>query len=192
MGLLSGCDGTFYLAEEPDVSLEKYQKFLQSRFGDYSGRAFSVFPVRSLNETAPAIDKIITVAANAEPARFVAQSMRKKKSNAYLYQFTRLPGTAMARKMRVHHGVDLAYVFGNVMPDDGYDETDRRLSEKMMTSWVNFARTGNPNGPNLKRWPSYESASDLSLEFGIVTRVQKHLYRTECDFISGIPRYPEK
>jgi hypothetical protein len=46
-----------------------------------------------LNKTdvPPAIDKILTIAANAEPARVVAQSMETKKSKAYLFRFTRRP-----------------------------------------------------------------------------------------------------
>ena len=110
--------------------------------------------------------------------------MKNKKSKAYLYQFTRLPDTAMARKLGVHHGVDLAYVFGNMNHDNGYTQADKKLSEKMMSYWVNFARTGNPNGPGLKRWPAYESKTDLSLEFGDSVRVKKNLYKKECDFVT--------
>lgn len=182
-------EGNIYLVQTPEVSPEKYRLFLKSRFGDYSEDAFAMFPARNLRETAPALDKLLTVAANAEPARFVASSMKKKKSKAYLYQFTRLPDTAMARKLGVHHGVDLAYVFGNMNTKDGYADADGKLSEKMMAYWVNFARTGNPNRPGLPRWPAYKRTTDLSLEFGDDIRVQKHLYKKECDFVGSMPRY---
>ena len=88
-------EGNIYLINAPEVSTEKYRMFLKSRFGDYSENGLcSVFPARNSRETAPALDKLLTVAANAEPARFVASSMKNKKSKAYLYQFTRLPDTA--------------------------------------------------------------------------------------------------
>ena len=32
---------------------------------------------------------------------------------------------------KVHHGVELAYVFGNMNKSDGYDDTDLRLSKSM-------------------------------------------------------------
>jgi para-nitrobenzyl esterase len=124
------------------------------------------------------------VAANAQPARLVAQSMERKKSQAYLYQFTRRPDTAMARKLGVHHGVELAYIFGNMDKSDGYDHTDLGLSNKMMDYWTNFAKTGNPNGPGLAFWPAYRSNSDLNLEFSDTIQANKHLFKKECDFIS--------
>ncbi|MFH1079638.1 MAG: carboxylesterase/lipase family protein [Pseudomonadota bacterium] len=182
-------EGTLYLADEKDLSVEKYKSFLKARFADNSGEAFEMFPVYQANDVAPAIDHFLTVAANAQPARFVAQSMERRKSRAYLYHFTRLPDTAMARKLKVHHGVELAYVFGNMNKSDGYDDTDMGLSKKIMDYWVNFAKTGNPNGQGLADWPAYKSKSDLNLEFSDTIRTNKHLYKKECDFINRMSTY---
>jgi para-nitrobenzyl esterase len=146
-------------------------------------RPLGCFPASSDKDVPAAIDRVIAVAANAEPARFVAGSMERKKSRGYLYQFTRLPGTERARKLGAYHGVDLAYVFGNIKTSDGYDDTDVRLSAEMMDYWVNFARSGDPNGQGLPYWPAYERALDLNLEFSGTLRIGRHLFKEECDFI---------
>lgn len=182
-------EGNLYLADETDLSVEKYKSFLEARFAENSGKALKMFPAQKAKDVAPAIDKFLTVAANAQPARLVARSMEHKKSRAYLYQFTRLPNTAMARKLGVHHGVELAYVFGNMNKSDGYNNMDRGLSDKMMAYWVNFANTGNPNGPGLDDWPAYKSKSDLNLEFSNTIHTNKHLFKKECDFINRLPPY---
>ncbi len=182
-------EGTLYLASEKDLTVEKYKTFLKSRFAENSGQAFEMFPALQAKDVAPAIDKLITVAANAQPARLMAQAMERKKSKAYLFHFTRLPNTVMARKLKVHHGAELAYVFGNMKKSDGYNDTDMELSKKMMDYWVNFAKTGNPNGKDLADWPAYESQSDLNLEFGDIIRINKHLYKKEADFIDRMSSY---
>ena len=182
-------EGNLYLADETDLSVEKYKSFLKARFAENSGKAFEMFPAHKSKDVARAIDHFLTVAANAQPARLVAQSMERKKSRAYLYQFTRLPDTAMARKLGVYHGVELAYVFGNMNKADGYDDTDMGLSKKMMDYWVNFAKTGNPNGQGLADWPAYKSKSDLNLEFSDTIHINKHLFKKECDFISRMSTY---
>jgi para-nitrobenzyl esterase len=38
---------------------------------------------------------------------------------------------------------------------------DRKLSNDIMSYWVNFATTGNPNGPNLAPWPEYRSGGAM-------------------------------
>jgi para-nitrobenzyl esterase len=178
-------EGTLYLADETNLTVDKYRSFLKVRFGADSGKAFELFPGHTAKDVAPAIDNILTVAANAQPARLVAKSMEQKSSKGYLFHFTRLPDTAMARKLGVYHGVEIAYVFGNMRKSDGYDDTDLRLSQEMMAYWVNFAKTGNPNGQGLKEWPAYESKSDLNLEFSDTIKVDRHLFKNKCDFIFG-------
>lgn len=182
-------EGTLYLADEKDLSVAKYRSFLRPRFGDKSGEAFEMFPALNAEDVAGAIDKIITVGANAYPARFVAQSMENRKSKAYLYRFTRLPGTKMAQKLSVHHGADIAYVFGNMKKEDGYNDKDLVLSNQMMGYWVNFAITGDPNGNGLVYWPAYKKESDINLEFGDTVRTNQYLYKKEADFIEAISSY---
>jgi len=182
-------EGNIYLAGEKDLSVEKYRSFLKSRFGGNAAKAFKMFPAHQSKDVAPAIDRILTVAANAQPARLVARSMERMKSRAYLYQFTRLPDTTLARKLGVHHGVDIAYVFGNMPASERYDDTDRMLSGKMMAYWVNFAKTGNPNGPGLADWPAYTSATGINLEFADTVRVNSHLFGKECDFMDRVSRF---
>ena len=143
-----------------------------------------MFPAYNLKDAAVILDRLITAAVAAQPARFIVKSMENTNSKAYLYQFTRIPATALSRKAGAFHGVDLAYVFGNIKKEDGYNETDFDLSNKIMSYWVNFAKTGDPNGPGLPEWPAYNSSSDINMEFSDTIHTNKNLFKNECDFIT--------
>jgi para-nitrobenzyl esterase len=58
------------------------------------------------------------------------------------------------------HSDDIEYVFGTLdsRPEAVWRPEDRKLSELIGTYWTNFARTGDPNGPDLPHWPTYNAA----------------------------------
>ena len=46
-----------------------------------------------------------------------------------------------------------------------YDEADFEVSWLMQSYWVNFVKTGDPNGEGLPRWDAREEGSELLMEF---------------------------
>lgn len=58
------------------------------------------------------------------------------------------------------HGAEIGFVFGTLPPTRLAPTTppgarDREASGQLMSYWINFARSGNPNGGGLPIWPSY-------------------------------------
>ncbi len=65
------------------------------------------------------------------------------------------------------HAGELPYVFGNVGADaPQYDASDAALSRTMLRCWVNFVKTGDPNGEGLPAWTPYNEAPGQVMEFG--------------------------
>jgi para-nitrobenzyl esterase len=69
--------------------------------------------------------------------------------------------TATARDIGARHAGEIEYVFGTLdsVPNVKWEDADRRLSGLMMAYWSNFARSADPNGPGVPKWPGYEKAS---------------------------------
>jgi para-nitrobenzyl esterase len=65
------------------------------------------------------------------------------------------------------HGSEIQYVFGTYAEKPRkWEEYDTRLSEAMMSYWVNFAAKGDPNGEGTENWTPYTDSSPKTMQFG--------------------------
>lgn len=88
----------------------------------------------------------------------------KAKQNAaplYKYLFT-WKSPAFDGILGASHTLEIPFVFGNVdlTPEIVGNAPDRHeVSKQAIGYWVNFARSGNPNGGGLPQWPAYSLAA---------------------------------
>ncbi len=98
-------------------------------------------------------------------------------TKAYQYYFSHGPpfpkGQPFARdvtKLGAHHSAEIIYVFNNLdiraTREWPYTAWDRKLADMMSSYWVNFARTGDPNGAGLPPWPAWTEQDTRVMEFG--------------------------
>lgn len=73
---------------------------------------------------------------------------------SWLYFFTHVPNNDAGKKLGAYHAAEIAYVFGNGVPAHA---ADQRVHQLLQTYWVNFAKTGDPNGKGVPAWPRYGS-----------------------------------
>ena len=109
-------------------------------------------------------------------SRLWGRLVAERGDDAYVYFFDQAPpvyrlytpdnpdltGEGRQRLFGAYHSGELAYVFDNLdLVGLDWSAADRRLSETIADYWVNFARSGNPNGPGLPQWPAYDPEQDV-------------------------------
>lgn len=112
-----------------------------------------------------AIDRLRTAKQMLCPSRFMA-GQTAEVSHSWVYYFSMQRQDPGGEQLKAYHGAEIPYVFNT--HDEWLPTTamDLQLTDTMMTYWVNFAYTGNPNGDGLVRWPEYRKEDSLSLELG--------------------------
>jgi para-nitrobenzyl esterase len=141
---------------------------LFARFGQWSAQAKAAYDPDGSTDLATLISKANDDFGQAEPARFAANAFAASGSPVYLYRFGYVQ-TAMREKLQAGapHGGELGYVFGTLAAGRGGAPTpeDQAVARMAQSYWVNFARTGDPNGPGLPAWPRHDPGKDLIFEF---------------------------
>jgi len=97
---------------------------------------------------------------------------------AYQYEFDHpQPGSQFTA-----HASELRFLFGTWDKDAKLAPIDEKVSGQMQSYWANFARTGDPNGPGLPRWPAFTIGEQGYIAFTDDGAVAKAGLRREyCD-----------
>ena len=78
----------------------------------------------------------------------------------YYYSFDHqppFPTGSFAEGWGASHYAELWYVFDHLDQESWkWTKGDHRLARSISSYWVNFARSGNPNGRHLPHWPAYD------------------------------------
>ena len=65
------------------------------------------------------------------------------------------------------HFAELWYVFDHLDQEPWHwSSADQKLAGEISSYWVNFAKSGNPNGPGLPLWPAFTNADNSVLYLG--------------------------
>lgn len=132
---------------------------LLSQFANVKSEMSAAYDPDGAADFAQMLTLVNTDKVWAEPARFTARAFAAKGAPAYLYLFSYVSASMQARmRFGAAHGSEIPYVFNNLRPRNGatVDSKDEAVARMMNTYWANFARTGDPNGPGLPKWPRYQ------------------------------------
>ena len=142
--------------------------FVRANFGSNAGKALTLYGLGA----SPAVitderfGDVATQIAGDVIFRCPAVTMARAQARTgepvwlYLFGFTRVGGPP------VMHGSEGPYALNAPGESGGFDGPPLpNDSPPLEAYWINFAKTGNPNGPGLPQWPRFDLASRAYIDF---------------------------
>jgi len=104
------------------------------------------------------------------------------RNKAYLYFFSHVPPGEPS--FGAFHSAEFGYALKTLKYwNKPFESWDHQLSDIMSSYWVNFASTGNPNGPGLPVWPAYEQTNSRVMEFGDKAEATALPFQSQLKFL---------
>lgn len=136
------------------VTPEAFEKRIRESYGPAAEAILKVYPHSTDAEALESSQDIFRETAFAwHTWAWAKLQCQKGKHKAFVYYFDhRTPMSPNG----ANHGAEISYVFRNLGGWGGEPRPeDVKLSDLMSSYWVNFARSGDPNGPGLPEWPAF-------------------------------------
>jgi para-nitrobenzyl esterase len=92
------------------------------------------------------------------------------QNSVYYYSFRQqppFPAGSVYEGWGASHFAELWYVFDHLDQSPWrWSAADRKVAEEVSSYWVNFAKSGNPNGSGLPAWPAFTSTDSKVIYLG--------------------------
>lgn len=159
-----------------------FKGVLTERFGAKTSEALALYPVEPAAVAQASQQTFAGDLWMGLPTwRWAVAQTATGKSPVYVYRFDHAPkipadwfGAAnQGKDFGAFHSADIVYVFDHpeILTAWTTDATDRRVANQMSSYWVNFARSGDPNGAGLPAWTPYDPAAPKKMLIGPETRL---------------------
>lgn len=173
-----------FLGASDDAIMEHIKKQYKEKSEDYVKAVKKAYP----NDTAA--KDLLDVDTMFRPGAVVeanAKSALKDGASVYMYLFT-WQSPVFDGKYKALHCMELPFMFDNIalankMTGGGNDA--QALASKMSQSWINFAKTGNPNHVDLPEWPAYNSSNTATMRFDNTCEVKPQMDKELFAIVQG-------
>jgi para-nitrobenzyl esterase len=170
------------LRGDQSVTPEEYKKQATEKYGKNSGEYLRIFPGNTKEQILSSMKEMVLMQFAALPAHLWAGVT---KNNAFIYQFTHVPvDKPDFPNYGAFHTSDVPFALNTLHTwNRPWRNIDKEVEKTMSNYWVNFVKTGNPNGNGLTEWSAYNKTSGNVLEIGDNAKLSPGLFKEEFSFL---------
>jgi len=179
------------------LTVAEWTEMAQKRFGADAGKFLAAYSATTDDEalrTAKDLAGDVFIADSTW--RWLEAQVATGGQPVYRYHFELpSPGDKFHSAGTTFHSDDIEYVFGTLDSRQRavWRPEDRKMSEIIQTYWTNFAKTGDPNGGDLPKWPTYNAADGWQVMHLIPTpEARPDKQRARYEFLEQLSAEPSQ
>lgn len=136
--------------------------------GDQGEELKALYPSNSEKEAAAALKLAGQEQSRLNSYLWLEYRAKTANTNGYEYYFDRAIPWPEHPEFGAFHTSEVPYVFNNMnkIVNHKMEPKDKIIADKISSYWVNFVKTGNPNGTGLAEWSPYGSAKQEVMRIG--------------------------
>lgn len=165
------------------VTVESFKSMAKERFGAEADEFLKMFPAKTDEEALESQQKMNLLSFAGLPSYLLAKYTDKP---VWLYEFTHVPTDKPGfPNYGAFHTSEVPFALHTLDQwKRPWKSQERVLEDRMSAYWVNFAKTGNPNGKGLPIWDSYNKEGGRLLTFETDAIEMNSEYSQEFQFLS--------
>lgn len=158
--------GYYGMGPRPRPTWAGYHAGLRRLCGAQAARCAGLYPARNARQGRAELTAGRQDRARVSIAKWARLQLRYSP-RVYTYFFNHAIPWPQHPEYGAFHSSELPYVFANLrLMQRPWGAVDYRVERQMSSYWLNFAKSGNPNGRGLPRWPAFNPRHQQTMELG--------------------------
>jgi para-nitrobenzyl esterase len=183
--LIGWVTGDAFLFGKPDITAEKFILQANEKYGTNTEAYLKIFPAANNEEAQQSQGRLTLLNFASFPAHLLAGYNSKP---SFLYESAYIPTDKPGfPNYGAFHTSEVPYALHTLhLWKRPWQQHDYNIQELMSSYWIQFIKTGNPNGNGLPQWSSYNKTEGAILEIDTTTILKPALFKKEFDFLEKI------
>jgi para-nitrobenzyl esterase len=185
--LLTGWNADDRVSTNSPTTPAEFKANAKKQYGGLAGEYLELFPADSPESLTETQNMIGGLGFGMQNYTWAKMQTEKGQKDAYMYYFTRVPPGEP--NYGAFHSAEFSYALHTLRNwDRPFEQTDYELEKTMSKYWINFVKTGNPNGDGLPTWPVFDPENPMVNELGAEVKTRTLPYWAQMKFMESFSR----